>query len=153
MTPSIEALRSVERLHAVVAWAATAALVAALWMFARAPRRAAQVAGAVAVGLVVAAGGLGLALHDPYRARLRQRLFVEAPSLGWLFERKQSLAFAAVLLAVCALAATVRRARGSADAGETRDLARSAALAWAAAAVLALAASVASAIVARRAHF
>jgi len=153
VTLSIEALRTVERLHAVAAWAATAALVGAVWMSARAQRRAAQVAGAVAVGLVVVAGGLGLALHDPYRARLRQRLFVEAPSLGWLFERKQSLAFAAVLLAVCALAATVRRARGSGDPVEERDLARSAALAWSAAAVLALAASVASAVVARRAHF
>ncbi len=149
---SLTLLRWIERLHAVLAWAATIALIVTAWLGARSEgtRRAVRVAGVTAVGLVLAAGGLGLALHNPYRARLRQRLFLDSLELGWLFERKQNAAFAAVLLAVSALATCVQLERGGAGA---RDLRRSATLAWTASAALALAASVASAIVARRAHF
>jgi hypothetical protein len=151
------ALRWLERVHAIVAWAATVALLGAAFLGARArplfPRRAARIAGATAVGLLGAAGGLGLALHEPYRERLRQRLFLGAPALGWLFERKQSAAFAAVLLAVSALATRAYLERVGPAAPGARDLRRSAALAWTASAALALAASIASAIVARRAHF
>lgn len=145
-------LRSIERLHAVVAWAATAALVATAWLGARPAetRRAVRLLGAAAVALILTAGGLGLALHDPYRARLRQRLFLDSLELGWLFERKQNAAFAAMLLAVSALAIRMQLERGAPGA---RDLRRSAALAWAASAALALAASIASTLVARRAHF
>ncbi len=106
--------------------------------------------------LLLVASGLGLALHDTYRAKLRQRLFIGTPSLGWLFERKLHVAFAATLLGVGALATLARLDRARLDgagAQERRDLARGAALAWGASAVLALAASVASAIVGRRAHF
>ncbi len=149
---SPEALRSLVRWHALLAWAATAGLFAAAWLFARASpvRRA---AGAAAVGLVLVAGGLGLALSDPYRARLRQRLFVDAPGLGWLFERKLHLAFAAVFLAVSALAMTLRLDREPAGSVAARDLRRAAALGWTASAALALAASIASALVGGRAHF
>ena len=149
---SPEALRSLERLHGALAWGATAAIAVAAWLFVRGAhtRRA---AGAAAVVLVLGASGLGLALHDPYRARLRQRLFIEAPRIGWLFERKLHLAFAAVLLSLCALSLTLRRDRGPEGDIVGRDLRRAAALGWAASAVLALAASIASAIVAGRAHF
>jgi hypothetical protein len=152
---SIAGLRSVERLHAVVAWAATIALGVTAWLCVRkqGTRRAVRVAGATAVGLVLAAGGLGLALHDPYRARLRQRLFLGSLELGWLFERKQNAAFGAMLLGVSALATLEQLERSAAGGPGTRELRRSAALAWVASAVLALAASIASAIVARRAHF
>jgi hypothetical protein len=151
---SPEMLRTVARLHALVAWAAAAALAVTAWLFLRSPwkRPAARLAGAAAIGLALVTAGLGLSLDDAYRAKLRQRLFVEAPALGWLFERKQHAAFAAVLLGVSALATLVRaeRASGTKDAS---DLRRAAALAWTASAALALAASIASAIVARRAHF
>ena len=149
MTP--EGLRTLERVHALTAWAATAALALAAWLFLRSSslRRVAGVAAAV---LAVVTAGLGLWLHDPYRSRLRQRLFLDAPSLGWLFERKQNLAFAAVLLAASALASQALLARDPGRPG-ARDLRRAAALGWVASAVAALVASVISAVVARRAHF
>jgi hypothetical protein len=151
---SPDALRTVERLHAAVAWAATGALALAAWLFLRSPQRgrAVRAAGVAAVALALLAAGTGLALHDPYRGRLRQRLFVEAPALGWLFERKQHAAFAAVLLGVSALA-TLAQIERTTPGAEARDLRRAAGLAWTASAVLALAATIASAIVARRAHF
>lgn len=151
---SPEALRSLARVHGIASWAATAALLAAAWVFSsgRAPQLRRVVSG-VAVVLVLAAAGLGVALHDPYRARLRQRLFLSSPALGWLFERKQHFAFAAVLLALGALAVVVRLDRGPAGVPGARDLRRAALLAWAASAALALAASIASVIVAGRARF
>src|SRR6185312_5465887 len=94
--------------------------------------------------------GLGLALHDTYRSRLRQRLFVQAPALGWLFERKLHAAFAATLLAVGGLALLGALAR---DERAARELRRSALLAWCAAAALSVFASIASALVARHARF
>jgi hypothetical protein len=145
-------LHALARLHALAAWAATAGLVAAAWLFARGARTR-RLAGGIAAALVLAAAGLGVALHDPYRAHLRQRLFVEAPGLGWLFERKLHLAFAAVLLAVSALATALHLDRRPPGAAGARDLQRAAALGWTASAALALAASIASAIVAGRAHF
>jgi hypothetical protein len=99
---------------------------------------------------------LGAALDEGYRAHLRQRLFLAAPALGWLFERKVHVAFGAVLLGVAAAALTAVRHRTEVrpgDAPVARELGRGAAIAWTAAAVLAVAASVASAVVARRAGF
>jgi hypothetical protein len=108
--------------------------------------------GAVAALSVTLAGGLGVLLEAAYRARIRQRLFVRSPSLGWLFERKEHLAFAAILLAWCALAA-MAASRLTREPERAGDLQKAARLAGIAAAALALAASVMAAIVARRAHF
>jgi hypothetical protein len=150
-------LRLLARLHAVAAWIATAALIAAAWAhFGERSRRAAAWLAVGAATLALTAGGLGLALHDGYRARLRQRLFVAAPSLGWLFERKQHLAFGAVMLAVAGAALAVAGARVQGRPGAdavSRELRRGAAMAWTASAVLAVVASVASMIVARRMSF
>jgi hypothetical protein len=152
---TVDALRAIARAHAILAWLATAAIVAALVIARRPARRAAVIAGAVASALVVSASALGIALHDPYRSRLRQRLFVASSALGWLFERKQHLAFGAVLLGLGALAAlsASRRVDDAPNGAASRDLARAAWIAWLASALFALAASIASTIVARRAHF
>lgn len=154
---TVEELRSLERIHAAAAWISAAGLGAVAWALARGreARRIAIGAAAAIAGLLVA-GATGLALHDPYRAKLRQRLFLDAPALGWLFERKQHLAFGALALGVGAAATleALRRIEARpADAALARDLRRSAALAWIAAAALSLAAAIASAIVARRASF
>jgi uncharacterized membrane protein len=149
---TLDGLRLIERVHAVAAWAATFGLVAAAALAASPRRRSLRPVLAMATALLVAAAALGVLLHDPFRYRLRQRLFIEAPALGWLFERKQHAAFAAVMLAVCALAAFFRHERaGTGDEAET--LRGTATLAGLAAAGLALAASIASLIVARHAHF
>lgn len=150
-------LRALAKVHAITAWIATVALIAAAWAHAsERARRLATAIGLAATTLALAAGGLGFALHDGYRARLRQRLFLRSATLGWLFERKQHLAFAALLLAVAAAAITIARRRMEARPGAeavTRELRRSAAIAWTAAALLALFASVASAVVSRRISF
>jgi hypothetical protein len=44
------------------------------------------------------AAGIGVWLYGPYREKLRQSIFISAPRVGYLFERKEHLAFAAVLL-------------------------------------------------------
>jgi len=148
------AIATVARLHAVLAWAATAALLAAPWIArSGAARRLRRGVRAGAIALLLATSALGLALHDTYRAKIRQHLFISAPDIGWLFERKLHLAFASALLGVGALAALFWLERTPADAPERRELGRGAALAWGASAALALAASIAGAIVARRAHF
>jgi hypothetical protein len=148
-------LRALERAHGALAWVGTAGLVVAgaLPRFTNTMSRRARVTWlAIATGLLVAATALGFVLHDPFRFRLRQRLFIASPALGWLFERKQHAAFASVLLSVCALAALARRER--IGPGSEADALRGAAsAAWVASVVLALAASIASVVVARRAHF
>ncbi len=151
---SPDTLHLVAQAHAVVAWLATAALLAALpWLILRPRRdRVTLATGAVAALSVTLAGGLGVLLEAAYRARIRQRLFVHSPSLGWLFERKEHLAFAAIVLAWCALAA-MAASRLTREPERAVDLQKVARLAGIAAAALALAASVMAAIVARRAHF
>ena len=151
---SVAELRALERLHAVIAWLATAGLLWAAWASVR--RRLPAGGAAAAAALVVLAGLLGAALEEGFRARVRHKLFLAAPALGWLFERKVHVAFGAVLLGVAAwaLTAALRRIEPRADEADVaRELRRGAAIAWTAAAVLALLASVASAIVARRAGF
>ncbi|MEP7126495.1 MAG: hypothetical protein ABJE95_36525 [Byssovorax sp.] len=146
-------LHLVARAHAVAAWIATAALAVAIPLWIRARRsRAALAISAVAAIAVTIAGGLGVLLEATYRARIRQRLFVQSPALGWLFERKEHLAFGAIVLAWCTLS-TMVAARLTRDPQRARDLDAAARLAAIAAAGLALAASVMAAIVARRAHF
>jgi purine-cytosine permease-like protein len=163
---SIDGLRLLSRIHAIAAWTATAALIAAAWVVLLRPpqKRLAIGAGGGAVLSISITGALGLLLEDAYRARLRQRLFVEAPGLGWLFERKEHVAFAAILLGWSALftlgaawlvAARARR-RGPAEAALAAlsgELFRAARVGFTATAILALTASVASTIVARGARF
>jgi hypothetical protein len=51
------------------------------------------------VGFVTFTGALGVFLYPAYRDRVKQGLFIHAPDVGYLFERKEHLAFGAVLLA------------------------------------------------------
>jgi hypothetical protein len=146
-------LHLVARAHAVAAWVATAALIVALPLQIRARKGRVTLAISAAAALAVTlAGALGVLLEATYRAKIRQRLFVQSPTLGWLFERKEHLAFGAILFAWCTLSTMVaaQLSRDPARAGDLRAAARLAAIASAG---LALAASVMAAIVARRAHF
>ena len=151
MSPA--ALHLVARAHAVAAWIATTALVVALPLQIRARRSRVTLAISAAAAIAITvAGGLGVLLEATYRSRVRQRLFVQSPAMGWLFERKEHLAFGAIVLAWCTLSTMVaaQLSRDPARAGDLRAAARLAAIASAG---LALAASVMAAIVARRAHF
>jgi hypothetical protein len=55
------------------------------------------------VGLAVAAvtltAGMGLAIYDAYRERLRQPIFASSLGMGYLFERKEHLAFGVLVFA------------------------------------------------------
>ena len=150
---SPDALHLLARAHGVAAWIATATLTAALPLLIRA--RGARITAAITALATVAitiCGGLGALLEAAYRSRLRQQLFVRSPSLGWLFERKEHLAFGAIVFAWCTLS-TMVAARLSRDPRRVNDLHAAARLAAIASAGLALAASVMAAIVTRRAHF
>lgn len=177
---SLVELRWLARVHGVIAWGATAAVLLAAVLALASARRAAGrgvvAASAGAVALLSAAAAAGLALDLPYRGRLRQRVFLDdayahAPSLGWLFERKLHLAFGATALAWCALALlgaaalARRRALEVGHIADVRDGAAGQALPWvadlerggrmalAASAALALGAAIISAVVARRYSF
>jgi hypothetical protein len=170
------ALRWLARAHGILAWAAAAALVGAFaaalvgrGLGRRAPsgdpephrsnwaRRARVAAAGVAATLLSGAFAAGLALDLPYRGRLRQRVFLDAPALGWLFERKLHFAFGAAALAWCALglltAAVLRHGDGTAAPPWARDLERAGRAALAGSAALATIAAILSAMVARRHSF
>jgi hypothetical protein len=164
---TVEALRRIASIHGALAWLSAALLVAAAILLARrkrgAPRGLPLTVAATATALITTSSAVGMLLHEPYQRRLRQRIFVQSAPLGWLFERKEHLAFGALCLAWCALAAFValslrerRLARSSAAATPDpalQHLGAATVRAYAAAALLAAAACVASALVGRRFTF
>jgi hypothetical protein len=95
--PILDPLRVAEHLHGHLGWLAAIALVHPAVLL-RQPSRRAHASVALSVAVTTLAGALGVALYGPYRDRLRQPIFVHAPTVGYLFERKEHLAFAAILL-------------------------------------------------------
>ena len=49
--------------------------------------------------LVSVTAGMGAYLYPTYRVRLKQDIFIHTPFIGWMFERKEHLAVAAVAFA------------------------------------------------------
>jgi hypothetical protein len=167
---TVEALRRIAAVHGALAWLSAALLAIAAVFLARRKigglRGLSLTIAATATALITASSALGMLLHEPYQRRLRQRIFIQSAPLGWLFERKEHLAFGALCLAWCALVAFVAlslRERRLARAGALLDsdspdpalqhLGAAAVRAYAAAALLAAAACVASAVVGRRFTF
>lgn len=102
----------------------------------RSRTRRAHLAVAASTALVTAAAALGAILYVDYRERLKQGIFLTAPAIGLLFERKEHLAFGAVVLAWAGAAAYAAAPRA---AEPTRRLLRTVAFrAFAAAALLAV---------------
>ena len=95
--PDLQTLRVVEHLHGHSGWLSAVALLHPAIVLRR------NRSGAWAVGLsttfVTLTAAVGVWLYTPYREHLRQHLFQQAPSIGYLFERKEHLAFGAVLFA------------------------------------------------------
>lgn len=140
--------------HAALAWMAIAALVAAL--VALLSRRSfARPVVAVAAALGAATFSSGAMLHLPFQSKLRQRLFLLSASLGWLFERKEHVAFGALSLLGCALFATVaeRAASRHGDAPAAGSLRRACVIALSAALACEGFAAAVSLIVSRRVSF
>ncbi len=105
-----------ERAHGHLGWLAAAALAHPAWLLGK-PGRRAPASVIASSALVTAAGAAGAWLYGPYRERVRQPLFAEAPRIGWLFERKEHLALGAVLLAWCGALAHLAPAPGDPGRG------------------------------------
>jgi hypothetical protein len=88
-------LRVIERIHGHLGWLAVAALLHPAILLAN-PRRQARLAVVLAAGVVVVTAGLGVSIYPDYRTQLKPSIFATAPSLGWLFERKEHLAVGVV---------------------------------------------------------
>jgi len=92
---SVLLLRVLERVHGHLGWLAVVALLHPAIVL-RNPKRSARLSVALTTLVVVGAATLGANIYPEYRQRLKQRIFIEAPSYGWMFERKEHLAVAAV---------------------------------------------------------
>jgi hypothetical protein len=96
--PAPDLARVAEHLHGHLGWLAAIALVHPA-VFLRGRERPAHLSVTLSVVLATLAGALGASLYPAYREKLRQVLFVQSPGVGYLFERKEHLAFGAVVLA------------------------------------------------------
>ncbi|MEA2751608.1 MAG: hypothetical protein QOI41_5751 [Myxococcales bacterium] len=100
----LEATRLMEHVHGHLGWLAAATLVHPAIVLRSRTRRAHYAVG-LSTGFVTVAAGIGVWLYEAYRERLKQGIFMHAPSIGLLFERKEHLAVGAVLLAWAGAAA------------------------------------------------
>jgi len=96
---SVLLLRVLERIHGHLAWLSVVALLHPAILLAN-PRRRARLAVSLTTLAVVATALLGATIYPEYRGRIKQHIFIEAPRIGWMFERKEHLAVGAVTLAV-----------------------------------------------------
>lgn len=94
---SLDPDRLFEHVHGHLGWLAAALLVHPAIVLRNRQRRA-HLAVALATAFTTTGAAMGLWLYVAYRARLKQGIFAGAPSIGWLFERKEHLAFGAVVL-------------------------------------------------------
>ncbi len=131
---TFDIVRVGEHVHGHLGWLAAAALVHPAILL-RHPRRKAHIAVTFAALVPTVAGGLGMWVYGPYRDRIKQGIFVDARWVGLLFERKEHLAFGAILLAWAAAVAYVLAMRAEEPSRESlrtfahRAFAASAALA------------------------
>lgn len=142
----IDPLRVLERIHGNLGWLSALALLHPAWLLRRRERKA-RLACILATSLVTLAGALGVWIYPDYRSRLKQGIFLHAPSIGWSFERKEHLALGAVVLAWAGLAAHLAALRAR-DREVRHPLARAAHFSYVAAAGLALATGVLGILVA-----
>jgi hypothetical protein len=141
----IDPARLVEHVHGHAGWLAVAALLHPTILL-RDSRRRADLSVVLAVAFVTSVGAAGVWLYGEYRDRIKQQIFIHAPTIGYLFERKEHLAFGAILLAWTGTIAYF--GARSAEGATLRALRRTAFYAFAASFVLALASAVLGTIVA-----
>ncbi len=103
--------RWVEHIHGHVGWLAVVALVHPAILL-RNPNRRAPWSVGLATAITTLVCVAGVLIYGAYRDTLKQRIFQSAPAIGLLFERKEHLAFGALLFAwVGALAYVVSRTK------------------------------------------
>jgi hypothetical protein len=141
----LDPLKLAEHVHGHLGWLAAATLAHPAIVL-RSRTRRAHLAVGLSTSMVTVAAAIGMWLYVAYRERLKQGIFLRAPSIGLLFERKEHLAFGAVVLAWAGAAAYVAAMRAT-DA--TRPLLRTIAFrAFCGAAALALLVAVLGTVVA-----
>jgi DNA-binding FadR family transcriptional regulator len=113
----LDPVRLAEHLHGHLGWLAAASLLHPAIVLRNRTRRA-HLAVFFSTGLVTVAAGIGLWIYAFYRERLKQGIFLQAPSVGFLFERKEHLAFGAVMLAWAGAAAYLAARRATSGARE-----------------------------------
>lgn len=111
---ALDPLRLIEHVHGHLGWLAAAVLVHPAVVL-RSRTRRAHLAVGLATGLVTVASAIGAWLYVAYRERLKQGIFQHAPAVGYMFERKEHLAFGAVVLAWAGAAAYFAAARATPD--------------------------------------
>jgi len=118
--PAFDPFRIIEHIHGHLGWLAAIALVHPAILLRRARRRAHWAVG-LAVGVVTLAAVLGVIMYPAYRDQLRQPIFAGSSAVGYLFERKEHLAFGVVMLA---WAGGIAYAGASLSEGDARDALR-----------------------------
>lgn len=141
----LDPVRVQEHVHGHLGWLAALALVHPAILLRRTKRKA-HLSVVLSTGIATLTGALGVAMYGDYRDRLRQHIFQQARSMGYMFERKEHLAFGAILLAWAGTAAYFGAMRLE---GQPREhLRRAAHWAFVAAATLAVATAVLGTMVA-----
>jgi hypothetical protein len=111
-----DVVRIAEHIHGQLGWLAAAALIHPAIVL-RIRRRRAHLAVALAVLFPTVVGAVGMWVYGPYRDRIKQSIFMDSPWIGLLFERKEHLAFAAILLSWAGGVAYVMASRGRGEDG------------------------------------
>ncbi len=96
--PHLDPVRLVERIHGHLGWLAAIALIHPAILLRNHKRKAHWSVG-FAVGTISLVFALGVGIYTAYRDTLRQVLFQQAAVIGYLFERKEHLAFGALFMA------------------------------------------------------
>ncbi len=115
-------LRVIEHIHGHLGWLSVAALLHPAIVL-RDTKRCARLSVSLATGLVVVAALYGGAIYPMYRDLIKQHIFIEAPRVGWMFERKEHLAVGAVAFALAGCVAHLTLPL-IADEGIKRSMAR-----------------------------
>ncbi len=118
--------RALEHVHGHVGWLAVATLVHPAVVLRGTGMRRATWAVGLATAFVTATAAMGVGLYPMYRQRVKRAIFETEPDLGWLFERKEHLAFGALLLAWAGALAYIGSVRAS--KGASTELAKVTAL-------------------------
>ena len=91
-------LRALAHVHGHMGWLAVAALAHPAWLL-RNPKRKTHFGTLFSTLLITLSFVFGSLLYPAYRRLIKHDLFVSNPAIGWWFERKEHLAFGAMILA------------------------------------------------------